>query len=385
MSNRKILWLCSWYPSKVDLFNGDFIQRHAKAASLFNDIYVIHVTGVPGSELVSKTEEEINSSGKLTEKIIYFKTSGTNIGKIISNYRLISLYKKAIKTYINENGIPDLLHVHVPMKAGIAGLWAKRYKLPMLVSEHWGIYNKIVRDNYNSRSIFFKTLTKRIIGAADIFISVSNYLIRVIRQITRVGESKVIPNAVNTSYFKYKENRNGVFRFIHVSNMVPLKNAEGILRVFRAMSKEKPAELVMVGNIDDKQEKYAAELGLTGVNFLGEISYDQVAREMLEADCLLLFSHIENSPCVIGEALCCGLPVIASSVGGIPELVDDSNGILIEPGNENALKDAMLKMMNEYETFDRSRISGNAVKKFSYESTGKQFDELYSSVIKIKS
>ncbi|HQV61525.1 MAG TPA: hypothetical protein PLG08_12150, partial [Chitinophagaceae bacterium] len=45
MSRKKILWLCSWYPAKTDPYNGDFIQRHARAAALYNDIYIIHVAG----------------------------------------------------------------------------------------------------------------------------------------------------------------------------------------------------------------------------------------------------------------------------------------------------------------------------------------------------
>jgi glycosyltransferase involved in cell wall biosynthesis len=383
MSRQKILWLCSWYPNKTDLFNGDFIQRHAQAASLLNDIYVIHVIAVPGFKQQAGIEEEVNSSGNLTERLIYFKALAGFIGRIISNYRSIRLYKSAIKEYIKASGRPALLHVHIPMKAGIAGLWAKRrFKLPLLVSEHWGIYNKEVEDNYYQRSLFFKTATKRIIRGADIFVSVSSFLIQAIRQLAGIRNSQIIPNTVNTNLFVYKSTDPVPFRFIHVSNMVSLKNAEGILRAFKKLNEERRSELIMVGNTGDEIVKYAAGLELQNtVSFRGEISYERVAREMQGSNCLVLFSNIENSPCVIAEALCCGLPVIATRVGGIPELIDDSNGSLVMPGNENELKEAMERIMNEYPGYDRKKISATAIQKFSYESIGRQFNELYLSLI----
>ena len=72
MERKKILWLCSWYPSKMDPFNGDFIQRHARAAALFNDIHVIHVTYDYPND-VENSGQELNSIGQLTEQIVYFK------------------------------------------------------------------------------------------------------------------------------------------------------------------------------------------------------------------------------------------------------------------------------------------------------------------------
>jgi hypothetical protein len=85
MPRKKILWLCSWYPGKTEPFNGDFIQRHARAAALYNDIYVIHVTG-DSSGKTENTEEEINKSGSLTENIIYYKRSLSLLGKLMSHF-----------------------------------------------------------------------------------------------------------------------------------------------------------------------------------------------------------------------------------------------------------------------------------------------------------
>jgi glycosyltransferase involved in cell wall biosynthesis len=165
--------------------------------------------------------------------------------------------------------------------------------------------------------------------------------------------------------------------------MVPIKNTEGLLRAFvKYFEKERDAELVMVGDTDIKIRTLANELGLSSrISFRGEVPYSQVATEMQAANCLVMFSNMENSPCVIGEALCCGLPVIATNVGGIPELIDEGNGMLIDPQDEAGLVTALHQMKDRYTKFDRASIAQRANAKFSYPVIGKKFDEIYSEMI----
>ncbi len=74
MPRKKILWLCSWYPSKLMPFNGDFIKRHAEAASLYNDIRVIHIVRDAKGIITKDTLAEESAKNGLTEKIIYYYT-----------------------------------------------------------------------------------------------------------------------------------------------------------------------------------------------------------------------------------------------------------------------------------------------------------------------
>ncbi|NOT52471.1 MAG: glycosyltransferase [Chitinophagaceae bacterium] len=384
MKRKKVLWLCSWYPGKTEPFNGDFIQRHAQAAALYNDIHVIHVTA-DSSGVIKETIAEIKKEEGLVEHIVYYKKSMTAWGRFIGHYKLLFLYKDAIRKYIGENGKPDLVHVHVPVKAGLLGLWMKKkYNIPYLVTEHWGIYNNVADLNYSGRTNWFKQYTKKIFGHAARFISVSRFLAEGVNRLVIKKDYEVIPNVVNTDLFFYKERpAQALFRFIHVSNMVPLKNAEGIVRAFKLLQeKNNNAELVMVGDTNDFIRQYAAEEGLPAgkVLFKGETPYKEVAGEMQQANCFILFSNIENSPCVIGEALCCGLPVIATNVGGVPELVNESNSILIEAKDENALVNAMQQVMNDYMKYDRKEIAENARTTFSYSVIGKKFDGIYSGL-----
>ena len=90
---------------------------------------------------------------------------------------------------------------------------------------------------------------------------------------------------------------------------------------------------------------------------------------------------MENSPCVIGEALCCGLPVITTNVGGIPELLDEKNGVKVEPKNDLGLANAMEQMIISYASFKRERIAEDAKSRYSYPTIGKEIDQVYNSVL----
>ncbi|HUR65042.1 MAG TPA: glycosyltransferase [Chitinophagaceae bacterium] len=383
MARKRILWLCSWYPNKLEPFNGDFIQRHARAASLYHDIHVIHLAADVSGRTEQK-ETNLHTDGDLSEQIIYYKKELSLWGRLRAHYRWLFLYKQAIRNYIVKNGKPDLVHVHIPMKAGILGIWLKeKYAIPYIVTEHWGIYNEVEVHNYASKNRTFHFYTKQIFDKAVKFISVSRFLGEAVNRLVLKKSYEVIPNVVDTSLFFYKEKDNSVFRFIHVSNMVTLKNVEGILRAFALFcSKNSNTELIMVGDTDPATRNFATGLKIPAnkVSFRGEVSYEQVAKEMQQADCFILFSNIENSPCVIGEALCCGLPVIATRVGGVPELLDQSNGILVDAKQEDQLAASMERVITNYTAYDRRKISEDAAKIFSSVIIGKQLMNIYDSV-----
>ncbi|HVF81616.1 MAG TPA: glycosyltransferase, partial [Flavisolibacter sp.] len=172
-TRKKILWLVSWYPNKYDRFDGDFIQRHARAASLYDDIQVIFV-----KQSAEQTHVEIEKhiSEGLSEQIIYLPKDTTSFGKLQNYLQWQGQFKKAIDGYC-LSGLPHLIHIHIPWKAGLIALWAKKkYKLPFMVTEHWGIYNTVAEDNIHTKAFLQKLLLKKIFKEAEAFVSVSRFL-----------------------------------------------------------------------------------------------------------------------------------------------------------------------------------------------------------------
>ena len=198
----------------------------------------------------------------------------------------------------------------------------------------------------------------------------------------RRAADQIVPNVVDTTLFHLKEDQYDRFSFLHVSNMVPLKNAGIILQAFQEFLRQNEssgAQLLMIGNRDDLFPRQAEEMGLlhNRVIFRGEIPYTAVAEEMRRAHCLVLFSESETFSCVTAEALCCGLPVVAADVGALPELVTEGQGILVPKGEVDALVAAMTRVWQDYKSFDRHQISREATARYSYSAVSREFARLY--------
>jgi glycosyltransferase involved in cell wall biosynthesis len=380
---KKILWLPSWYPTQLDPFRGDFIQRHALAASRYHLIHVIFVEKKPQNTGIGISYEKKNT-GNLTEEIIYNPSSSIFIiGKLFSLVNYFLLNRRYIKAYIKANGLPDYVHVHVPIKAGLIALWIKwRYKIPYLLTEHYGIYNNVSPMPFRKRSLAFRYFSKQIIRRAAVFLPVSNKIALDIGLQAVKRNYTVITNTVDTALFHYTPAPLSKFIFLHVSNMVPIKNVPGIVRSFAELWRvRQDMELWLTGPVPEEISLLINSSGAynKGVILKGEVSYAEVAEQMQLAHCILLFSCTENMPCVLLEAFCCGRPVIATRVGGIPEVVNTNNGILVSSEDEKGLYEAMNSMMNNYHYYNLASISKKATDLYSYEAIGKQIGKMYEN------
>ncbi|PWT70906.1 MAG: hypothetical protein C5B59_19175 [Bacteroidetes bacterium] len=382
----KILWLCSWYPNKKFPFEGDFIQRHAQAVAMQMPITVIYVSQYGEKVQVEENKTEKRKNGNLLEIIAYFKFKKGGLSyldKIRYNHSFFTLYKKLIKEYIDENGLPSLVHVHIPMKAGIIAKWInKRWSIPYVLSEHSSAYYESIPGNYFTRNLYYRKSVSSIFKHAKAVTTVSQKLMDRLSSLFLCNHPTVINNVVDTDLFYFRESHPPRFRFFHASTMEHPKNVEGILRVLSQLKSIRTDwECIMAGWETPELRQLSSELKLDSfIQWKGVISYAKVAAEMQQSSALLMFSRYENSPCVIAEALCCGVPVIATRVGGIPELVQAENGFLVESENDEQLLEALIRMMERYFDFDRSSIAETANSKFNFDLIGKKFISLYEQI-----
>jgi glycosyltransferase involved in cell wall biosynthesis len=380
-----IVWLASWYPHPGDKFTGDFIQRHARAAAIFNNITVIYIVKDEKNLYSKKVYQEITTIGNLTEHRVYYRCNipFRLLNKIISFYRYFKIYRRILVQYKKNNRIKAFVHVHIPLYAGLVALWLKwKYKIQYALTDHYGIYNEIVDDSYPNRNSLFRYCTKKVFKESSVFMPVSNYLGEAINKMVIVKPYVTVYNAVDTKLFylpgEHKANKR--FRFIHVSGMEGLKNVEGIINTIERLSVERnDFEIVLVGRFNNNIYAQAKQKNLLDriIYFTGEVIYEEVAIQMQGAQSLILFSRSENMPCVVLEALCCGLPVIATAVGGIPEVINPENGLLVHSENESELRQAMVTMIENFEKFDRKKIEQASHRMFSYENIGKQITAIY--------
>jgi glycosyltransferase involved in cell wall biosynthesis len=381
------LWLPSWYPNEREPFNGDFIQRHAKAASFNNNIIIIFFTQF--GETVKQEAKVVNDTrGNLKEIVVYvpFKPIGFRlIDRVRYNLVFYKFSAEFLKCYFEKEGLPLLVHVHVPMKAGNLALWIKhKFHVPYIVSEHSSTYSEQAGAGYfKRRHLLYQFNVKRIFSKAILVTNVSQAIGSVIQNLFSITELHVIPNVVDTTLFYPTRYEKGVFTYVHVSSLSEQKNIFGMLRAFKRMvSIRNDWKLSVVGPFTQEIHLFIKKEGLENfVSLIGEVSYETVATYMNQAQVLVLFSKHENFPCVVIEALCCGIPVTASDVAGIKEAVNLSNGILVESENESQLLQALLKIREDYDNYDREHIAAKASGQFSYPVIASKFDQLYKEVL----
>ena len=380
---KNILWLVSWYPNRYDASLGNFIQRQAKAVSLYANIHVLYVHEVE-TEIKSDIEEENRRNGNLTEQIIYYRKKSKSIfGKLNSLNQYYFISKNAIENYITKNGLPDYVHVQVPVRAGTIALWMKRkYKINFALTEHYGIYNTVAEDHFGTRSFFYRNTVRKIIKNASPLICVSNQLGNEINQTAIKKDFITIPNVVDTTLFHFEKQKgkNSRFRFLHVSNMIPLKNVEGIIDAAKLLyTKRNDFELKIIGRTPTHILKYAEQSGLLNkiIFFSGEIPYEQVATEMQNANSFILNSRSESASCVLQESLCCGLPVISTPVGIASETINEKNGLLINISDSVSLSEKMNEQINTYSKYNREEIAKSFSNQFSYAEVGKRIFDAY--------
>lgn len=387
-SDKYVLVLPGWYPTWQDQFTGDFNQRQVKAAGIQTPQVVLYI----GKDQTQKLTNVETRYKQLTENIIeiiviYPEKRNKWMDTIHSNLiylRLLYTYGNIIK---NRWGKPVLIHSYIVIRGGLGSLLlANKWKVSFILSEHWTIYYPEDPGYLQKRNFIFRWLVKIVFANAKQFLPVTNSLKKQVYTLLAPISSTIIPNVVETELFYYKEDsaKESLFRFVHVSTMVYQKNPEGLLRGFKKF-RELHAEscLWMVGPYPLHVLKYARNIGLTEneVHFTGAVSYLQVAEILRLSQSLVLFSRYENLPCVILEALCCGLPVISTNVGGISEVINIHNGILLNSENEEQLAAAFNKMVTIYRSYDRRSISNSASNLFSYKAVGNLIKDVYGKII----
>lgn len=384
--NKKILWLASWYPNELSPIDGDFIQRHAKAVSLICPVHLIFVKKDATGRITTSVKESNDKKGNLEEIIIYYKPVETGVkflDKLISNAAYRKHYKRAILRYISDNGKPDLIHLHVAMKAGLIALWLKRkLGIPYILSEHWTGYLPGAKPNIEDANPLLKKWFSKIFSNASAITAVSNCLGEAIQKRFNV-DFQVVPNVVNTELFHPIEKpKNIIPRFIHISTNTYQKNTDQILAAFASVKKlgynfdvvfyvPDPSELEPV--ID----KYQLNSNST---VCGEVPQDLLATALAGADALVLYSRYETFGCVVIEANACGLPAILSDLPVFREYcLESKNALFANPDDIPALSDALISFIDRRNSFDKNEIAQFAKNNFGYEVVAKQFEALYKS------
>ena len=368
----KVVFLARWYPHKYDPMFGLFVQRHAEAVALHNDITVIYVH--PDEHAKNKYDIEHTCENGVDTIRIYYKKKG----RISSAWR----YYQACQKGLRLAGKPDLIHVHVLTRMGLVAYRQKLlHNTPYIITEHWSRY--LPGNDFSGW--LRKKMTRLVIRKAKAVTTVSTILAQaMLDHGLEHPNYQILPNVIDINLFKPISHHNEVPKIIHVSCFEDQsKNISGLLEALKIMKDKGVAyQAVLIGEGMDLEamKRQAIELGITDrIRFTGLLQGQALVDELATGDFFVLSSNYETGGIVLLEAMACGLPVVATKVGAIPEIVNEHNGILVPARDSIALAEAMEQCCHTYSNYNTETLRNLIVEHYSKEHIGTILSKLYSS------
>ncbi len=316
----------------------------------------------------------------------------------VSNYPLFKYppYTLSLATRLAEESKRvrlDIIHAHYAIPHAISGYIAKQilgHAGPKLITTLHGTDITLVGQDSS-----FRAVTKFSMEASDALTAVSKYICDSTHESFGIKKPiKIIPNFVDIK--RFKPDQEGCDRselaspdekiIMHMSNYRPVKNADDVIRIFKIVNEKIPSKLLLVGDGPEAPNvlSLAEQMGLKEKTiFLG--GQDMVESVLCKADLFLLPSASEGFGLAALEALACGVPVVGSIVGGLPELITDGEVGYLEPiGDVEAMAKRSIEILSD--DMLHQSMSKNArrltVEKFDTGDIVKEYYQFYEEVLK---
>ncbi len=304
----------------------------------------------------------------------------------LSKYEMWMKYGDfVLNTYIEKYGKPDLIHAHNMIYAGLTfTAIGKKNNIPVVITEHSSQY---IMGEVNNE---LKLKLSNTFNASDNFYAVSPELIKQLEQQFSLPVNKIkwLPNVlddfIESKPLTIGKNKRQKVRFLNIANLITLKGQVELIKAFAKLSKDKDnVELIIAGEGELKEElmHLIDVLHLNDkVKLIGLISREEVITQLDDCDVFVLPSHYETFGVVLIEALSRSVPVISTYCGGPECIVNDSNGILVQPKNEQQLAEALLKMYYEHTKYNKEQLREDVIKQYGKAVFYKRVMDIYKAV-----
>ncbi|HLO71148.1 MAG TPA: N-acetyl-alpha-D-glucosaminyl L-malate synthase BshA [Flavipsychrobacter sp.] len=293
---------------------------------------------------------------------------------------------------INNNNL-DLLHVHYAIPHASAAYFARQIlkktgkDIPYITTLHGTDITLVGKDQTYAPVVTFS------INESDAITAVSDNLKdETFRHFNIEKEIIVIPNFVDTDRFQHSNKEhfkkmlapNGERILAHVSNFRKVKRVEDVVTMFEKVHKQLPSKLLMIGDGPERQniEEYCRTLNIcSDIRFLGK--QDQVDEILSITDLFVLPSQYESFGLSALEAMACGVPVISTNAGGLPEInVQGVTGYMSEVGDTDDMAKHAIEMLKDEDKLKQFKENAIAhARTFSRQRIIPLYEQLYESVV----
>jgi glycosyltransferase involved in cell wall biosynthesis len=279
--------------------------------------------------------------------------------------------------FVNKNR-PDIIHAQGAQMGFPAFLSKKLFGIPYVVYCRGS-------DVYYPWA-FKKSFLKTSLGSAGLVISLTEDMKKDIRKYSD-AIVEVVPNGINLDNFVKLEKKSDGENILFVGSLKHIKGLKYLVQAFKKINNsDTKTKLFLVGDGEERKnlEALVIENKLEGkVEFVGKVENDEILKYMAIADVFVLPSLSEGFPMVILEAMSSGLPIVASNVRGLGEIIkDEENGFLVEPKNVNQIVEKVLLLLENYKL--REKIANNnmeKVKRYSWVNVVGKIEKIYLEAV----
>jgi len=361
--------MSSWYPTRLDPFSGNFVERFAQLLSGEYQVSVIHTRG---DDTCSHIEEVIEDSEGVRTVRIYHPVRSNRLWHWFTQ-------RKALNRALDLVEDVDLVFAHVILPRGLQFIKAKNYyHCPLIVMEHASYYREAV---LKQMSRLHQTILKRTSFHINELLACSEFLKADMKAVFPTTKTTVLPNFVDTQLFSVAENRVATGnQFIHVSTLdESVKDPHLLFEAVEICVKNGYTQVQMTIISDQPTKKWqrlAERMEISQYfRFEGPSSWETISEEMREHDAFVLCSSYETFSIVLVEAWLSGVPTITTPVG-IGKDLDPALGIQVPVKDADAIARAMQQIMDKAVTFDPQALR-RAGMQFSEDNVTAQLSGLF--------
>ncbi len=407
MKDRNLMVITKWFPSEGTSFSSPFVYYLTKEVSkYFKKVYVFSLNPKIPKILRKKAfltrigydkrwHNDIYSKKYMTpysfKNIEVFYVSYSDIVSRISfNIEMRRVYRHIISEIASRKLKIDFIHAHFLFPTGyLSAMIKEKLGIPLVVSGHGSDVYSLPFKNRKFLSAIKWTIKK-----ADHIITPSERNRKILEKVLGAMSERVsvIPNGYDADVFfpmDKKEVRKKLGLnpekkiIVSVGNLIPVKGYDILIEAMAHVRKKtRDVQCVIVGDggmrktLEEKIRKLSLK---DDVILTGNIPHEEIPMWINASDIFVISSLDEGNPTVMFEALGCGKPVIATSVGGIPEIIRDKDvGILVPPKNLRALSEAILSALERKWS---TEYIANFSEKFSWKKIGEKTLEVYKKYI----
>jgi glycosyltransferase involved in cell wall biosynthesis len=352
----------------------------------------------------------------LPGKVKVYREIGTNPDPAESKSSLPTGVRKTTASFVRTaiqaaivEGKPDLIHCQAQVASEAAEILGRMWRIPYVLTVH---SNQLALVDQHAPPVeaseeahAVKEISSQIAGRSDITICVSRYVLEELRDVFGVPDQKLrlVHNGIDTRPFTAAVQRESAAKIrraargrkvvLFVGRLVPDKGPQILIQAARKLIRERGRrDLSFFIGGDGRlrrllQARIVRHKLKDDVFLLGKLSHHEVIDSLFGADLVVMPSLHESFPLAALEALAAGRPLIASRVGGLPEIIEDGDtGFLVEKKSPEAWGDAIESIVDDPERMVRCGQNGKALvlDRFSSETMVNATVDVYEEALSLQ-